>query len=150
MTGTRSSNYYIGFDGWNEANKPYLVIDYTYVIPYSWLKINGGGNSSGSIVIGDNADINVSFEAGTLSLGIYTANIQITSNDPNPSQILVPCTLHVVSGFNLALKAMLEGPVSGSVMLTPLNLGGMIPLSQPYNMFPWNYNGTESIDCCTG
>ena len=139
-----SSNYYIGFDGWNEANKPYLVIDYTYVIPYSWLKINGGGNSSGSIVVGDNADINVSVEAGTLSLGIYTANIQITSNDPSPSQILVPCTLHVVSGFNLELKAMLEGPVSGSVMLTPLNLGGMIPLSQPYNMLPWNYNGTES------
>ena len=30
------------------------------------------------------------------------------------------------------------------VMLTPLTLGGVIPLSQPYNMFPWNYNGTES------
>ena len=41
---------------------------------------------------------------------------------------------------------MLEGPVNGSAMLTPLNLGGYIPLMQPYNMAPWNY--TRNRICC--
>ena len=36
-----SPTYYIGFDGWNEANKPYLIIDYTYTPTFTWLKING-------------------------------------------------------------------------------------------------------------
>ncbi|MBK7031173.1 MAG: hypothetical protein IPH45_19090 [Bacteroidales bacterium] len=30
-----SATYYIGFDGWNETNKPYLVVNYTYVPSYT-------------------------------------------------------------------------------------------------------------------
>ena len=30
-------------------------------------------------------------------------------------------------------------------MTTLLNSGGLIPLNQPYNTAPWNYNGTESV-----
>jgi hypothetical protein len=140
-----SSTYYIGFDGWSQANKPYLVIDYTYVIPFTWLKVDGGNSTSGNVAAGSNNNISITFNAGTLALGTYTANIKIMSNDPNPSQILVPCTLNVVNSFNLTLKAMLEGPVSGSAMNTTLGLEGYIPLSQPFNMAPWNYDGTESV-----
>jgi hypothetical protein len=30
-------------------------------------------------------------------------------------------------------------------MSTALNTGGNIPLTQPYNTTPWNYNGTETV-----
>ena len=30
-------------------------------------------------------------------------------------------------------------------MNTTLNANGQIPLSQPYNVSPWNYSGTESV-----
>lgn len=47
-------------------------------------------------------------------------------------------------GTALNLKAMLEGPFSGSQMLPHLNQAGYIPLSQPFNAPPWNYQGVES------
>ena len=43
------------------------------------------------------------------------------------------------------LKAVLEGPFNGSIMNTDYNNAGLIPLSQPYNVAPWNYSGTESV-----
>lgn len=45
----------------------------------------------------------------------------------------------------LDLKVFLEGPYAGSSMMsTDLN-PDLIPLAQPYNTAPWNYNGTESV-----
>ena len=49
------------------------------------------------------------------------------------------------SGFQLDLKAWLEGPFNGASMNTTLNTGGYIPLAQPYNQPPWNYMGTEAV-----
>ncbi len=46
---------------------------------------------------------------------------------------------------NLDLKVFLEGPFYGSTMNNDLNTQGIIPLSQPYNVSPWNYNGGESV-----
>ncbi len=50
-----------------------------------------------------------------------------------------------ISGINLNLLVYLEGPFSGSEMVTTLNSEGYLPLSQPFNSAPWNYNGTESV-----
>jgi len=50
-----------------------------------------------------------------------------------------------ITGVNLNLLTYLEGAYSGSQMTTKLNIGGQIPLSQPYNIAPWNYSGTESV-----
>jgi|GEM_PF-7102602 len=46
---------------------------------------------------------------------------------------------------NANVKVFLEGPFTGSQMITSLNNYGYIPLSQPYNQEPWNYAGTESV-----
>jgi hypothetical protein len=54
------------------------------------------------------------------------------------------------SGIGLDLKLFLEGPHSGLEMTTELNSSGMIPLNQPYNQPPWNYNGTESVGAIPG
>ena len=45
--------------------------------------------------------------------------------------------------IELDLKVFLEGTYNESVMTTGLT---GIPLSQPFNTSPWNYQGTESVD----
>ncbi len=47
----------------------------------------------------------------------------------------------------LDLTVFLEGPFNTSSfeMNTTLNQGALIPLNQPYNTAPWNYNGTENV-----
>jgi hypothetical protein len=140
-----ANTYYIGFDGWNEANKPYLVIDYTYVPPYSWLKVNGLNNINGTVPGGNNQNITVTFNSTGLSIGTYNANIKITSNDTDEPMLTIPCTLNVTDLLSLDLKAMLEGPFTGTEMSTALNINGMLPLNQPFNTAPWSYSGTESV-----
>jgi hypothetical protein len=52
--------------------------------------------------------------------------------------------------IELNLKVFLEGPYNGIDMNTDLNgnpeLVEGLPLSQPYNTSPWNYQGTETVD----
>ena len=47
-------------------------------------------------------------------------------------------------GIRLEVKAFLEGPFGGTDMAQELT--GSIPTNQPYNIAPWNYEGTESVD----
>jgi hypothetical protein len=47
-------------------------------------------------------------------------------------------------GFNLDLVVYLEGAFNGSGMDT--NFTQTIPLNQPFNTEPWNYNGDENAD----
>ena len=49
----------------------------------------------------------------------------------------------VITGSRFNIKAFLEGPFNGTNMNTLL--GSYIPLSQPYNIAPWNYLGTENV-----
>ena len=133
----------IKFNGCIATNKPYLVINYSYPPPPTWLKINGGTSVAGSVAAGNNQNINVSFEAGSYTVGTYQANIKITSNDPDEAQIMIPCTMIISSGLNVSVKAVLEGPFNVSAMGTGIN--AILPLSQPYNAAPWNYTGTESV-----
>ena len=45
----------------------------------------------------------------------------------------------------VSTKVFLEGPYSSGGMSTALNVGGNIPLAQPYSGSPWNYSGSESV-----
>ncbi|MBN1338240.1 MAG: hypothetical protein JXA03_02890, partial [Bacteroidales bacterium] len=47
--------------------------------------------------------------------------------------------------FELDLKVFLEGPYLGPFMSTMLNIAGYMPLAQPYNTTPWNYQGPEAV-----
>jgi hypothetical protein len=49
------------------------------------------------------------------------------------------------ASYSLQLKVYLEGSMNGSSMSTTLNNNGLLPLSQPYSVSPWNYAGNESI-----
>ena len=50
-------------------------------------------------------------------------------------------------GFDVSLTAYLEGPYNAAsgYMNTTLKTAGLIPLTQPYNASPWNYNGPETV-----
>lgn len=89
--------------------------------------------------------IEVTFDAAGLATGVYTAGINITSNDPDEPLVTVPATLNVVDPLSVGLTAFLEGPFSNGQMTPLLNINGYIPLNQPYNVAPWNYPGTESV-----
>ena len=54
-------------------------------------------------------------------------------------------TVTVEHAVELELKAFLEGPFLNGSMITYLNLLGFMPLNQPYNQPPWNYNGNETV-----
>jgi len=59
---------------------------------------------------------------------------------PGPHGILPPSAITQIN-----LKAFLEGPFNGSEMNTFLNSGIQLPLFQPYNQSPWNYEGSENV-----
>jgi len=46
---------------------------------------------------------------------------------------------------DLNLKIFLQGNYSGGSMTTTLNSNGVLPVRQPYNVSPWNYNGPEKV-----
>lgn len=72
---------------------------------------------------------------------VYPGDIVLTYSETGYANPVPP----VYAG----LKVYLEGPYNGFDMDTdltgnPADTG--FPLSQPYNSFPWTYNGTESVD----
>lgn len=50
-----------------------------------------------------------------------------------------------VSGYAFNLKVILGGVFNGVTMDPFLNQKGYLPLTQPYNTGPWNYNGPENV-----
>jgi len=67
------------------------VEDYSmYVL--GWLMID---NYGGTIAAGDSSEIHVTLDAADLETGVYTADINIGSNDPDMGMVTVPVTLTV-------------------------------------------------------
>jgi len=68
-------------------------------------------------------------------------------NDDATPQETSAGTLHNYSATLANLKIFLEGPydATSDLMNTTLRDNNYLPLSQPYNTAPWNYNGTESV-----
>jgi hypothetical protein len=80
--------------------------------------------------------------AGTSTINIADVRIRDINNSNMPvtwisSQVVVPLSIN--------LKTFLQGPFYLNAMNTTLNSSDYIPLSQPYNQPPWNYNGSESV-----
>ncbi|MCP5064843.1 MAG: hypothetical protein GY936_20680 [Ignavibacteriae bacterium] len=43
------------------------------------------------------------------------------------------------------IKVYLEGGYNSGALSTALNDNNALPFTQPYNIEPWNYNGTENV-----
>ncbi len=86
-----------------------------------------------------NANGSLSWTLGELSTATYSsANNMLTQGFQQPVSV-------TITGINLDLLVLLEGPYSGTQMNTKLNVANQIPLSQPYNTSPWNYAGSETV-----
>ncbi len=53
-------------------------------------------------------------------------------------------TINIIEPINLELKVYIEGPFNGTSM--DANIMSFIPLSQPFDISPWNYSGIESVE----
>jgi len=56
----------------------------------------------------------------------------------------------VSADLTVDLTVFLEGPCTGTEMSTYLCACSTIPLTQPFNTAPWNYNGTETVSVMPG
>lgn len=73
------------------------------------------------------------------------------SGNANPDSVLMDAAKSVTAVFEKAaplmvnVKAFLEGPYQSNSMKTTVRDNGGLPLSQPYNISPWNYSGGENV-----
>jgi len=75
--------------------------------------------------------------------GNYTATLIAANAVGNDTEIKADYIVVSSAELNLELTLLLEGPFDGVFMTTSLN--GILPLSQPYTVAPWNYNGAENV-----
>lgn len=100
------------------------------IAPYTYNWSNGSQNETAA-----------GLDAGTYSVTVTDANnciqtAQVTINTLANSACLVVADI----------RLFLEGPyVTNHTMTTALNNYGLLPLTQPYNVAPWNYGGNESV-----
>lgn len=67
------------------------VEDYSLYI-LGWLIVDP---TEGQIAAGESEDITLNFDASDLEEGVYTANLNISSNDPDVATTVIPVTLNV-------------------------------------------------------
>jgi hypothetical protein len=60
------------------------------------------------------------------------------------------CDLCQFTLYSFDLKVFLEGPFNGSSMNTSVFDQGLLPVNQPFNVAPWNYDGQEAITALPG
>ncbi len=119
---------------------------------------------------GYNADVTFPYKAtelntnteATLAPWYFTAsewNAKLAGNTVNVAADFVAATAIPSANFSglpwkladpnyaFSVNTILRGPWNSAtgLMNTTLNAGGIIPLSQPYNVAPFNYAGTESV-----
>ncbi|MCD4736756.1 MAG: LamG domain-containing protein, partial [Bacteroidales bacterium] len=89
-----------------------------------------------------NADTNWIFLASASS--VDAAGNQATFNGITGFSQFIIARETEIPEISIDLTVFLEGPFNGTDMNTDLNPAD-IPFSQPYNIAPWNYTGTETV-----
>jgi len=77
--------------------------------------------------------------------GVYSVKLVIEDGVLTDT-LIIEDYITVTEENYFELKVFLEGPFLNGQMVQYLNIFGYIPLSQPYNSFPWYYEGDESLD----
>jgi hypothetical protein len=103
---------------------------------------------SGLSVSGTDTLFSIYFKA--LANGVSPVILKsLDMRDPNNNAISATLDSgHIfVGGITVNAKVFLQGPYNTGtgLMNNTLNTSGYLPLTQPYNTSPWNYNGTQSV-----
>ncbi|MCF8368642.1 MAG: hypothetical protein K9G76_06335 [Bacteroidales bacterium] len=133
--------YELNFAYWHDIesgfDNAYFAIDHNYDGVYDIVNTytgSSGGWQTENMIIPDNLCTPYSRFAFIL-----------ISNTSNVNAGLYIDDVSIDRYFDVDITTYLEGPYNGSGMSTGLNLAGEIPLSQPFNVAPWNYTGSESV-----
>ncbi|MCD4788448.1 MAG: PKD domain-containing protein [Bacteroidales bacterium] len=82
------------------------------------------------------------------SAGDYTVELTATNAGGSDTETKTDYISVPNPEIDVDIIVFLEGPFNGTSMDTDLN--PFLPLSQPFNTFPWNYTGTESVAVIPG
>ncbi|MFZ4707635.1 MAG: choice-of-anchor D domain-containing protein, partial [Bacteroidales bacterium] len=107
------------------------IEDYTIVIKRNWLILSP---TTGNILPGDSAMVDVTFDATVIAEGTYNSEITMTSNDPNEPIIQIPVMLIVTGIPNIELSQ------------TSLNFGVVFTGQQANKTFTISNNGTGNLN----
>lgn len=139
---------------WNDTPQEIYSFGDTVIAAYS--DIQGGWTGSGNIDSDPlfanpaNDDFHLTWnnyptEDSTKSHCIDTGDPDPQYNDPDGTRNDMGAYYFVLNlFFQVNLKVFLEGPFNVIDMSTDLNTD-YIPLLQPFNTTPWNYDGSESV-----
>lgn len=92
------------------------------VVPFSWMTLDGGATTSGTVAVSGSDPMTVGFDAAGLTEGSYTANIRLTSDYSNES-VLVELTVTNAS------------PPAAPSLVSPANASNLVDIT-PY--FDWS------------
>ncbi len=130
-------------NGINAANGTYNTVqvkDGTYaenVVVNKAITLSGqGANTIIHPSSGNGVDVTIA--------GVTLENLHIYLNSAF-NGTFAPTATNNTFTFRAMAKVFLEGPFSAGSMSTALLTGSLIPLSQPYNVAPFNYAGTETV-----
>lgn len=117
------------------------VEDYTIAV-LGWLMLDP---LSGTVMPGETENIDVMFDAADLTEGIYSANLNISSNDPDSPMLVVPVTLNV--GDDLPMLDAFADPAEicegGSTQLFANATGGSGNFDYAWTSDPPGFNSSE-------
>ncbi len=155
-TGTHTGVVKFGFEMTAESNSAIKVGTFAITNPSETKLTNLNKavthTSAGTIPSGNMKTWSANWTApaaGTGNVSFYGAFNAANGNGSTSGDKIYKTSLsipeHVPTDFNLNLTAFLEGPFNGIQMSTGMNSNEIVPLTQPYNIPPWNYNGIESV-----
>lgn len=143
----------------NQKSLPQLTPDLSPIIQEVINRIGfNEGNDIAIIISGSGKRVADSYEGnptGAPELCIFftppLCDIGTPCDDSNPNTINDTYNFDcecVGEEIKLNAKIILEGffDSQNNNMHTALNTSNLIPLTQPYNVTPWNYNGDESVN----
>jgi len=81
--------------------------------------------------------------SGTSQISVISMSLR----DLNNQEIIATAETAEISVVSSVVnaKVFLQGPYNSGTMTATLNSSGFIPITQPYNISPWNYIGSESV-----
>ncbi|MCB0195045.1 MAG: S8 family serine peptidase [Anaerolineae bacterium] len=85
---------------------------------------------NGQVIAGGNATVELTFDAGNLSNGSYSANLTITSNDPDESALTIPVSL-VVGDTTPTPTSTPTATALPTITPTPTSTATSLPTATP-------------------